>query len=54
MTFSFLMYLLYHKFLKKSIKKIGFFIRSSLTITPVIYLIGEFHETRCPSQIGIL
>ena len=53
MTFSFLMYLLYHNFLKKSIK-IGFFIRSSLTITPVIYLIGEFHETRCPSQIGIL
>lgn len=38
LTFSFFMYLLYHNFLKKSMKKkIGFFVRSSLTITPVTF-----------------
>ena len=55
MTFSFLIYLLYHIFLKKSIRKNWFFHQVEFNHNSCyIYPIGEFHETRCPSQIGIL
>lgn len=41
MTFSFLMYLLYHKFLKKSIKKLVFHQVEFNHNSCYIYLIGE-------------
>lgn len=55
MTFSFLMYLLYHIFLKKSIRKNWFFHQVEFNHNSCyIYLIGEFPVTRYRSQIGIL
>ena len=53
--FLFLIYLLYHNFLKKSIRKNWFFHQVEFNHNSCyIYLIGEFHETRCLSQIVIL